>query len=212
VIGRPRRDPEVLRELLRWEFQWQIVFLGLREGFPGWDTSLQHPKTAGLKWYREPANFRTKDEERFWQKHYRNNVKKADREFTEKIIEAEPRDVPPEPEIWAALCKPATSAKEIRKLCLRSLYLKPRPGDPCPTALYDHAEKFCKAKRDDRYPGGGKQNRKSSEGKRVDYLARVLAGLSMPKPMRPATAEDLLRKMRHAKRCICWRCKFSTIA
>jgi hypothetical protein len=207
VAGRPKRDPTVLRQLLWWELQWQITFCGLREGLPGWDTPLPDPKTAGLKWrLQAPHHTRTEDEKRFWRRHYEAHIQGEDEEFTKKIVLAEPRDLPAEPEIWNALCRPRTSAEEIRRLCRRSRYLRPCPGSPCPTALYHHAEEFRRAKRDERFPGGGKQNRKSSDEKRIDYLARVLAGLSMPRPMRPATAVDLLRKIKHTRSCTCWRC------
>ena len=54
--------------------------------------------------------------------------------------------------------------------------------------------------------------RPSSEDKRADYLARVLAGLSLGKDpsLSCATADrllrDLHRKARHGKGCPCWRC------
>jgi hypothetical protein len=79
--------------------------------------------------------------------------------------------------------------------------------------LLNHAREFCYSKGNVRYPRAGlllrSQNRPSSEGKRGDYLARVMAGLSLPKPLSCATAVDLLRKFKHTENCSCWHCKVS---
>jgi hypothetical protein len=77
--------------------------------------------------------------------------------------------------------------------------------------LLNHVREFCFSKRNSRYPRAGlrrrSQNRPSSENKRGDYLARVMAGLSLPKPLSCATADDLLRKFKHTTNCSCWHCK-----
>src|SRR5712692_6826827 len=193
--------------LLRYEFQWQMALAGMRYGWPAGDTSLPNHETVGLRWLGSgKLQRRTKDEKEFLQKHWTAHAKEADEEFTKKIVLAGPRDLPNEHELLKALMDPRTNAAEVRRICRRSRYLKPCPGYPCPTSLYQYAEEVSRAKRYERYPSGGKQNRLSSEDKRVDYLSRALAGLSLPKPMRPATADDILRKMQHKRRCACWRC------
>ena len=199
--GRPKRDPALTSQLLNWEFRWQIVFAVLREGGPAWDTSLADPKTAGLKWRAPPAGFRTEDERRFWERHYKAHVKEADEEFTEKVVRAEPRDIPAAPELWKLLSDPHTGPAAVRRAC-DSSYLK-RWGPGYAALLQRHAEKLCGAKRNARYP---RSNRKSSEDKRAAILARFMAGLSLPKPISPVTAEDLLRKIKHPRSCTCWRC------
>jgi hypothetical protein len=200
--GRPKRDATILSQLLAWEFQWQITFAVLREGAPNWDASIPNPETVGLKWLRSPGTtLPTEAETKFWREHYQAHIKEAEAEFNEKIVHAEPRDIPAEPELWKLLSDPRTGPAAVRRACRRSQhYLRRSPGY---TVLYLGAKQFCRAKRDARYP---RSNRKSSEGKRAEYLARVMAGLSLPKPMRPATAVDLLRKMKHDKHCPCWRC------
>lgn len=211
MAGRPKRDASVLRALLLYEFQWQLTFAGMRFGWPGGDTSIPDPNTAGLKWLRSSQlQLSTEDDRKFWENHYRAHIKDADEEFTQKIVRAEPRDLASEPELWKTLCRLGTGAAEIRNICRESKYLKPYTSYPCPTALFLHAKEFCEAKRDERYPDGGKQNRKSSEDKRVDYLARVMAGISLPKPMSPSTADDVLRKIKHPGTCTCWRCRILT--
>jgi hypothetical protein len=47
-----------------------------------------------------------------------------------------------------------------------------------------------------RYP---KSNRPSSDDRKLVYLARVMAALSLTKPISFATAEDLLRRLRRSK-------------
>ena len=207
MAGRPKRDPAVLRGLLAREFAWQIAFCGLREGLPEWDTSIPNPETVGLKWSRPKSHMpRTKDEKAFWRKHYADHLMEADKEFTEKIILAPPREVPGEPQLWKALSDPQTGARKVRSICLQSRVLRFLYSNPSSTPLYRYAREFCRAKKDKRYPSGGKQGRPSSDQKRVDYLARVMAGLSLRKPIAPATAVDLLRKMTHKRGCTCWRC------
>ena len=177
----------------------------IRDGFL--DTCIPEPAGSELKWTppRKPPRD-TKDERRFHKKHYEDHVKEGDKEFTEKIVLAPPRDVPGEPELWRELSSPRTGPKVVRRICHESRVLKSWFGQTPSNPLYLHAREFCRAKRDDRCPDGGKQNRRSSDDKRLDYLARVMAGLSLRKPMAPATAEDILRKMKHKRRCPCWRC------
>ena len=206
-MARPQRDPAVLRNLVAREFEWQIAFCGLREGLPEWDRSFPDLQTAGLKWHRpESDTQQTADEKRFWVKHYADHLKEADKEFTEKIVLAPPREVPSEPELWQALSDPQIGARKVRSICVQSRILRFLFGNPSYTPLYRHAKEFCRAKKDKRYPSGGKQKRPSSDDKRVDYLARVMAGLSLRKPLAPATAVDILRKMRHEKLCPCVHC------
>jgi hypothetical protein len=223
--GRPKRDPAMLRELVRLEFSWQVIFAGMRYGIPGGAEPLNvysihgptksivygMPQGIELKWTKPDKLLRdTEDERKAWQRHWENHVKEADEEFTQKIVLSPPRDLPGEPELLDALMRQGTKAIQVRRICKQSKHLTPYPGVPCPTALYVHAEEFCEAKKDERYPDGGKQNRASSYDKRIDYLARVMAGLSLQKPIAPATAVDLLRKTKHKRGCACWRCTIST--
>ena len=207
MAGRPKRDSAVLRALLAREFEWQIAFCGLREGLPECDTSLLNSETAGLKWSRPRSSIlRTEDENAFWQKHYADHLKEADKEFTDRIVLAAPRDVPSELKLWKALSDPQVSVRRVRSICAQSRVLRFLFGNPSFTPLYRYAREFCRAKKDKRYPSGGKQRRLSSDEKQVDYLARVMAGLSLRKRIAPATAVDILRKMRHKKFCQCVHC------
>jgi len=111
----------------------------------------------------------------------------------------------------------ATTAPQVRRICKRSkFWLKFRmdwPGGSffedftaCPRLLYDQAEEFCLAKLDPRYPARDK--RPSGDDRRIEYFARVMAGLSMlPKAYKPSYAVEVLRKIKHKNGCQCWRCK-----
>jgi hypothetical protein len=135
----------------------------------------------------------------------------------QKTAKVQSRAIPAECHLWKAL-KRARSARQVRRICRQSKHwLKwksefVRDGvvrgyaqspSACPKALYDHAEEFCQAKRDDRYPDS---DRPSSDDKRIEFFARVMAGLSLLEPIAPATAVDLLRKFKHRRHCQCWRC------
>lgn len=148
-------------------------------------------------------------------------VRREEEEFKaletgQKTVTVQHPAIPAEPRLWEAL-KRTSSAAEVRRICRRSArWLKwewsgeingrrwyQAAPSACPKALYDHAEEFCQAKQDDRCPAS---NRASSDDRRIEYYARVMAGLSLSKPIAPATAVDLLRKMKHTRRCACWRC------
>ena len=105
--GRPKRDPRILSELIAWEREWQIRFSVLREGAPHADDSFPDLEAAGLKWFGQmKSEFVTADERRFWQKHADAHAKEAEEEFTRKMVLAEPRDIPAEPEFWKLLSHP----------------------------------------------------------------------------------------------------------
>jgi hypothetical protein len=113
--------------------------------------------------------------------------------------------------LWDAL-KRAETASQVRKICTRSkIWLNPRiefPDGgfaeywPWRRVLYRDAEKFCQAKLDLRYPRLDK--RESGDYRRIEFLSRVMAGLTMR--LAPSTAVETLRKMKHPQHCSCWRC------
>jgi hypothetical protein len=120
-----------------------------------------------------------------------------------------PRDaIPPERDLWEAL-KRARTATEVRRICRRSkFWLKwewtgelngkrwyCRSLYRCPSALYENADSFCQAKMYSRYP---KSNRPSSDDRKLVYFVRVMAALSLTRPISFATAEDLLRRLRRS--------------
>jgi hypothetical protein len=117
----------------------------------------------------------------------------------------------PERDLWEAL-KRAKSAKQVRRICdCSKFWLKARLEFPDGSYVEQwphrrmidrYAGDFCKSKLDRRYPRRDK--RESGDYRRIEYLARVLAGLTLG--LSPSTAVERLRKMKHAKRCLCWRC------
>lgn len=225
--GRPRRAD--LKELLWYEYVWVFVFLGLRDGLP--ETRGEMPGGYGLAVFlkhsgsereslhvfrsgekpRKMSALKTMGQE--WHKRVRLEQHEFDALATgQKSRTVQSQRSPGEPHLWKAL-KRAKSAAQVRRICRRSkdwlkwewkgkgFYL--RSPSACPKALHDHAAAFCRAKQDHRYPVS---NRPSSDDKRIEYLARVMAGLSLVQPIAPSTAVDLLRKMKHEKNCPCWRC------
>lgn len=153
---------------------------------------------------------------------WRNRVKLEESEFDaiatgQKNVTVVRPAIPGEPQLWDAL-KRAQTAAQVRRICRRSKYwLKwewsgeingrrwyRQVPSACPKALYDHATEFCEAKKSDRYPRSN--DRPSSDDKRIEYLARVMAGLSLRRHIAPATAVNVLRKMKHGGGCSCWRC------
>ncbi len=122
---------------------------------------------------------------------------------------------PAEHHIWQAL-KQARTAAHVRRAYNRSkIWLISRREFPSggyfdwswhavPRALYRHAEQFCRAKLDRRYPG--RDQRESGDYRRIEYLARVMAGLSLFPPISPSYSIEVLRKLEHLGQCECWRC------
>lgn len=182
----------------------------MRYGQPGGDDSMPDPKTA-IKWRYLPKNklwLNTETRKRFWGSDFEAHAKEIEEDFTENVVLARPRDLPNEPAVWKALTELHTKPAEVCSLCKQSQYV----NGYYLNVVLSHAKTICDSKRDQRYPCAGvtrgSQRRPSSEDKRADYLARVMAGLSLRKPLAPATAVDVLRKMRHSKGCGCWRCHF----
>jgi hypothetical protein len=226
-FGRPRRSNVEL--LLNYEYLWVDTLRGLRDGNPEVETETRaggslfikssgqgpewvHVATPGKKprIVRQQKFGRTPDEIRHW----RARAKKEEDQF-EKDVSSPVRvitpPIPSERRLWEAL-KRAGTATQVRRICSRSKrWLKPRLEfgsgsfmEPWPfrRVLYRDAEKFCRAKFDPRYPR--QDNRKSGDYRRIEYLARVLAGLTLR--LAPSTAVEMLRKMKHPEECECWRC------
>jgi hypothetical protein len=126
------------------------------------------------------------------------------------------RAIPHERHIWETL-KRARTATEVRRAYSSSkIWLKSRQEflgggyhdwswSPFPKALYEHADKFCLAKQDPRYPKRDK--RLSGDFRRMEFLGRVMAGLSLSRPIPPSSSVEVLRKMKHSFDCVCWRCR-----
>jgi hypothetical protein len=121
---------------------------------------------------------------------------------------------PAERHLFDALLRAKTAA-QVRRICRRSeLWLKYRWDlgkghffelwSACPRVLHERAEDFCQGKLDPRYPALDK--RASGDYRRIEYLARVMAGSSLVKPIAPSYAVEVLRRMKHSRGCTCWRC------
>jgi hypothetical protein len=225
-LGRPSQSNE---ELLNFEGLWVDTLRGLRDGSPEVDKVMhsggslvikrsgQGPEwlrveTPGkkLRIVRQPKFCNTPDEIRRW----RARVGKEEDQFGKAVSSSVRVGFPPIPSerrLWEAL-KRAETATQVRRICSQSkIWLKTRlefGSDsffeywPFRRVLYREAEKFCRAKLDPRYPRHDK--RKSGDYRRVEYLARVMAGLTVR--LAPSTAVEKLRKMKHPARCLCWRC------
>jgi hypothetical protein len=149
-------------------------------------------------------------------RHWRSRAQAEQDQFEEAILNPVPvrvqvAAIPSERQLWEAL-KRADTPRQVRRICsLSKIWLKPRldfPGGgfaehwPFRRVLYRDAAKFCRAKLDPRYPS--RDQRKSGDYRRVEYLARVMAGLTLR--LAPSTAVEMLRKMKHTEQCMCWRC------
>lgn len=96
------------------------------------------------------------------------------------------RAIAPKPDLWEAL-KKAKTAKEVREAYRQAGYWKSRLFK-----LRDHPRKFLAAKRSPRYP---RSSRPSSDLKRIQYLARAMAGIHLG--LSPFTSVRLLEKLSH---------------
>jgi len=192
-----------MQSLLRWEREWTYALRILRDGIPrdrrlvGRIIAQASPVdrvAAGLPPF-EPVTWETKDLE----------------------------EVVARTDIWNDLIQ-AGSVREVRSVCQRwKAKLREVTTDPerqtalsgygglelFPRLLDRHAVEFFATIRDKRFPRAD-----YSHESRLTHLARGLAGVIMG--LRPATAIDRLRKMKHGlggplwdpndKLCMCWHC------
>lgn len=225
--GRPRRA--VAETLLYYEYLWVEILCGLRDGAP--EIEMEMPPTSGLfirksggqgrEWVHsevagsprriihQPTFTSTPEEIYQWDSSIRKEENLFARARSNPVKTRWPAR-PAERHLWEAL-KRARTATQVRRICSRSkIWLSGRWDLPTgysmewfyPQTLYERAEEFCRAKFDNRYPRRDK--RESGDYRRIEYLARVMAGLSTG--IAPSTAVERLRKMRHPRRCQCWRC------
>jgi len=164
----------------------------------------------------QPELIEIPDEMQAWQ----TKAKQTQEEFERTVMGEHHRNVvksavPHERHIWEALKRARTGAQVRRAYSRSKIWLKSRfelpsgsyydlSWSPYPMALYRHADKFCEAKRDVRYPG--RDQRRTGDYRRIEFLARVMAGLSLSKPISPSYSLEVFRKMKHATSCRCWRC------
>jgi hypothetical protein len=150
---------------------------------------------------------------------WHERVEQEERDFDELATGKKAEKVkypakPAERHLFDALLRAETAA-QVRRICRRSeFWLKYRwefgsghffeAPSACPRVLYERAEDFCQGKLDPRYPVLDK--RASGDYRRIEHLARVMAGSSLVKPISPSYAVDVLRKMKHLRKCTCWRC------
>ena len=97
--------------------------------------------------------------------------------------------------LWLRLLH-ATTPEEVRAVCDESeFWLNPKRGAISFTMYFPGTRKdFLAAKRDPRWP---KSNRPTSQGRRIRFLARSMAGITMGISIR--TAQDLLAKKEKEK-------------
>ena len=100
------------------------------------------------------------------------------------------RGTPAERELWERLLD-ARSVEEVQVICGQSQYwLNPRrSGKPFVEVLSSRADQFLAAKNDRRYPAS---RRPSSDDRRLRFLARAMAGVTLGRS--PRTSVDLLGK------------------
>lgn len=226
---RGRRRKAADEELLRYEGLWVDTFTGLRDGTPETETVIHarsgmFVKSSGGERERvyshvpgeaprvalEPRFSTTPNEKRRWKLRTQEEEKQFEKTILTPHVDIAPA-IPAERNLWEALKRAQTPA-QVRRICSRSkIWLRPRiefPSGgfaeywPFRRVLYQRAQEFCRAKLDPRYPG--RDQRASGDYRRIEYLARVLAGLTVG--LSPSTAVERLRKMKHPEGCECWRC------
>ena len=227
--GPGRRTQAMPEELLRYEGLWVDTFRGLRDGSPEFSKKVGigsriFIKSSGKgrqstqitvpgmppRIRKQPKFADTPEELHQWQRKVQEEEKlfESMTDATEYVVISA---IPDERPLWEAL-KRARTAPQVRRICTGSkIWLKPRiefPGGgfveywPWRRILYRDAEKFCMAKNDPRYPS--RDSRESGDYRRVEYFARVMAGLTLR--IAPSTSVDILRKLKHPAECYCWRC------
>jgi hypothetical protein len=178
--------------LMVFEHEWYKIFDGLRNGVDQHYATYSEPRVKRPKLLGYPYEYVNEDRVKEW-------IRKQ-QEPTDLIEQRRRHRIPDERHLWEQL-KNARSARQVRVIYKKSEIWFRRHSRPWLQGIYDHADEFIRAKSNSRYP---KSNRPSSDGKRIEYFARVMAGITLRIP--PATAIDKLRKMKHDSTCNCWRC------
>ena len=166
---------------------------------------------------RQPSIIEGPEGKADWQ----NKSKAVEERFERKVMGDEPFHHisslrPSERHIWEALKSARTGAAVRRAYSRSKIWLVSRfelPGgsywdwswSPYPRELYRQAGKFCQAKLDPRYPA--RDMRPYGDYRRIEYLGRVMAGLSLFPPISPSYSVDVLRRITHLDGCACWRCQ-----
>ncbi len=217
---------------MKYEYLWVDTFRGLRDGNPEIETWVRSGgafiKKSGTgqqqvfiqkfgdmpRVITQPKFSTTPDELRTW----KMRVQEEEDQFEADMMSLTSLPftapaIPAERGLWEALKRAETGA-QVRRICKRSkIWLKTRRDFPgggfadywyWRRVLYERAEEFCRAKLDARYPS--RDQRKSGDYRRIEYLARVMAGLTLR--LAPSTAVEIIRKLKHSAACSCWRCRF----
>lgn len=168
-----KRGPRPVQDLWYWEREWCAIFEGLRDGTSSY--LLEELQSRPRRLSRHPDLRRA----------LRNELPVALRIGHRKI-----RGIPPERDLWKKL-KQAVNVEDVQGICRQSqFWLNPRKsGKPFVETLSTKAGQFLAAKNDRRYPGS---ERASSEDKRLRYLARAMAGITLKRS--PRTSVDLLAR------------------
>lgn len=227
---RGRRQIASGENLLYYEALWVDTFCHLRNGIPKTvtevhGTSGMYVKSGGqreairvtlpdqaVRTVQQPKFVTTPDEMRNWRTKERGEYERFTRvTMGDEAITTQGQRWPAERKLWEDLKRARTPA-QVRRIYKRSnLWLKPRmefprggymEWQPHIRVLHQQAEQFCQAKLDTRYPARDK--RESGDYRRIEYLARVMAGLSLG--VSPSYGVERLRKMKHNEQCPCWRC------
>ena len=191
-MGKRGTKPVNQNELAFWEKEWYRFFQGLAEGFKS--VHLEEPDLTPRKLPDHPILLRE-----LLRMPLRQRLRPA------RMLHRTIRSVLPERRLREELLH-AETVRQVRAACKRSRYWQDRRRrkPPLPHAgfffarledLYKDADEFLAAKRDSHCP---RSARPSSEKKRLRYLARAMAGVTMD--IRPRTALDLLEKKRSALR------------
>jgi hypothetical protein len=224
-LGRPRKVD--FAALLILEQVWYERFRCLRDGGTVVLDSLSRPsmllKIDDGKGHRRIEFHKVGERPRIVESNFSTSVQEA-RSFAQRtaVLESELDKfvsgdglarivhvaVAAERHLFDALLR-TNSQAAVRRICRRSnCWLKFRWDlgkghfqeifSPCPRALYDYAEEFCHAKLDRSYPA--RDRRPSGDYRRIRYFARVMAGLSLPKPIKPSYALKLFRNRKRVSR------------
>jgi len=110
-------------------------------------------------------------------------------------------DSPDEHDLWVRLLQ-ARTPEQVRAICDESLYwLNPKRGAiQFHYILTENAKSFLAALEDPRWP---KSDRPTNQGRRIRFLARSMAGITMGISIR--TAQDLLAKTEKQKLAAVYR-------
>jgi hypothetical protein len=185
-------------KLLQWfERDFVDFLLALRDGRSKRRIHVEEFRPASARRLKRPDDIRWLDSYGLTQRtdeYYEQTGNKSLGDLEQRMMYR--AATPKRPELWNKLNQPLTG-EQVQRLAALKEFRSPLRGCVLPSLLYDYPTELSRARNHALYP--------HNDDKRIDFLARWFAGIAVGIP--GARAVEHLRKIKHGRKCECWRCE-----